>query len=332
VIREVSGGSSYPTLTKTNYSDRALLMKVKLKARALWDAIQQGGVDSHEEMMALDVLCSAVPPEMVPTLAKMETAKQAWDATATMRIGDDRVRKSTAQQLRRKFDLAAFDDGETVEEYALRLNNMAAQLATLGDEVMDDVIVAKILRSLPPRFKQIAIAIRTLLDVTTMSVADLVGRLKEAEEAFEEVSTSLKHEGKLYLTEEEWDARRRRRELENHSGDGAARGGASSSRGGGRRGRGRGRASGGPGGSNKPAWDECRRCGKTGHWARECRSKPKREMAHVTQEEEATLLLVKSSPLENHGARKILHCSIRKSVEIQRPNRDQRGTGARPPR
>lgn len=150
VIREVSGGSSYPTLTKTNYSDWALLMKVKLKARALWDAIQQGGVDSHEEMMALDVLCSAVPPEMVPTLAKMETAKQAWDAIATMRIGDDRVRKSTAQQLRRKFDLASFDDGKTVEEYALRLNNMVAQLATLGDEVMDDVIVAKILRSLPP--------------------------------------------------------------------------------------------------------------------------------------------------------------------------------------
>jgi hypothetical protein len=101
-------------------------------------------------MMALDVLCSAVPPEMVPTLAKMETAKQAWDAIATMRIGDDRVRKSTAQQLRRKFDLASFDDGKTVEEYALRLNNMVAQLATLGDEVMDDVIVAKILRSLPP--------------------------------------------------------------------------------------------------------------------------------------------------------------------------------------
>jgi hypothetical protein len=35
VIREVGGGSSYPTLTKTNYSDWALLMKVKLKARGL---------------------------------------------------------------------------------------------------------------------------------------------------------------------------------------------------------------------------------------------------------------------------------------------------------
>lgn len=36
VIREVSSGSSYPILTKTNYSDWVLLMKVKLKAKAQW--------------------------------------------------------------------------------------------------------------------------------------------------------------------------------------------------------------------------------------------------------------------------------------------------------
>jgi hypothetical protein len=35
VIREVCGGSSYPTLTKTNYSDWTHPMKVKLKAWAL---------------------------------------------------------------------------------------------------------------------------------------------------------------------------------------------------------------------------------------------------------------------------------------------------------
>jgi hypothetical protein len=45
VIREVGGGSTYPTLTKTNYSDWALLMKVKLKARALWSVIEDNGAD-----------------------------------------------------------------------------------------------------------------------------------------------------------------------------------------------------------------------------------------------------------------------------------------------
>jgi hypothetical protein len=45
MIREVGGGSSYPALTKTNYSDWALLMKVKLKARAIWSVIEDGGAD-----------------------------------------------------------------------------------------------------------------------------------------------------------------------------------------------------------------------------------------------------------------------------------------------
>jgi hypothetical protein len=35
VIHEVGGRSSYPALTKTDYSDWVLLMKVKLKAQAL---------------------------------------------------------------------------------------------------------------------------------------------------------------------------------------------------------------------------------------------------------------------------------------------------------
>jgi hypothetical protein len=45
VIREVAGVTSYPVFTKTNYSDYALLMKVKLKAWALWSIIEDGGTD-----------------------------------------------------------------------------------------------------------------------------------------------------------------------------------------------------------------------------------------------------------------------------------------------
>jgi hypothetical protein len=205
VIHEVGSRRSYPSLTKTNYSDWALLMKVKLKVRTLWSVIKDGGADQHEEKMALDALCGVVPPEMVLMIAKKEMANEAWDMIATMRVGNDRVKKAMVQQLRRKFDLAMFDDGENIEDYALRLSGMAAHLAMLGEEVKDSEIVAKMLRSLPPCFKKIIIAIKTLLDVLTMSIADLTRRLKEAEEAFEEAPTSLQQDGKLYLIEE-WDA------------------------------------------------------------------------------------------------------------------------------
>jgi hypothetical protein len=97
----------------------------------------------------------------------------------------------TAQQLRRKYDLTAFEDGETIEDYTLLLNSMAAHLATLGEVVKEGEIIAKILRTLPPRFKQISITIKTLLDISTMMVTDLTWHLKEAEEAFEEALVSL---------------------------------------------------------------------------------------------------------------------------------------------
>jgi hypothetical protein len=167
---------------------------------------------------------------------------------------------------------------------------MVAHLTTLGEEVQDGEIIAKMLRSLPPRFKQITI--KTLLDVSTISVADLTGWLKEeAEEAFEEAPTSLQQDGKVYLTEEEWDARRKKREAENHSGSSARGGGAGKGHG-----RGRGHDHGGfslSGPSSKPTGDECRRCGKMGHGTRECRSKPKKEQAQ--DEEEASLMLAIST-------------------------------------
>jgi hypothetical protein len=191
VIREVGGGSSYHALTRTSYSDWVLLLKVKLKAWALWSVIKNGSANQQEEMMALDALCGAVPPEMVLMIAKKETTKEAWDAIMTQSVSDDHVKKATMQQLRQKFDLATFDDGETIEDYALRLSGMVVHLTTLGEEVKDSEIIVKMLRSLLPHFKRITIVIKTLLDVSTMFVADLTGRLKEAEEAFEEAPTLL---------------------------------------------------------------------------------------------------------------------------------------------
>jgi hypothetical protein len=47
-------------------------------------------------MIALEALCGAVPPKMVPMVTKKETIKEALDVIATMRVGDDRVKKTMA--------------------------------------------------------------------------------------------------------------------------------------------------------------------------------------------------------------------------------------------
>jgi formylmethanofuran dehydrogenase subunit C len=96
-------------------------------------------------MMALDALCAAVLPEMVLTIAKKDTAKESWDTIATMRVGNDHMKKAMTQQLRQKFDLTTFNDGETVEDYVLCLRGMVAHLAMLGEEVKDGEIIVKML-------------------------------------------------------------------------------------------------------------------------------------------------------------------------------------------
>jgi hypothetical protein len=178
--------------------------------------------------------------------------------------------------LRWKFDLTTFDDGETIEDYALCLSGMATHLATLGEEVKDIEIVTKMLRSLLSHFKQITIVIKTLFDVSYVCCRS--NRAVEGGRGGVRGSiNALQQDGKLYLTEE-WDARRKKRETENHydssAGKSCGRDGSSS------------------GGSlNKPTDDECRHCVKMGHWAREYCSKPKKEQVHVMQDEEGSLLL-----------------------------------------
>jgi hypothetical protein len=165
--------------------------------------------------------------------------------------------------------MATCGDKEIVEDYAVCLNSLAAHLATLGKVVKETQIVEKMLHGLPSWFKHVTIAIKTLLDVSMMNVADLTGHLKEAEEAFKEPPDMMQHEGKLYLMVEEWYAWWKKRKAANGL-DGRSSSG--SSRGRGCRGRGRGHGGGRNGsrsGLGKPTGDECRRWGKLGHWAQE---------------------------------------------------------------
>jgi hypothetical protein len=114
-----------------------------------------------------------------------------------------------------------------------------------------------------------------------------------AKEAFEELLSTLQQDSKLSLTEEEWDARHVRRDAEKQGPGGS--GGSSTPAGHGRRGSsdcGRGRGC-GNGGHGPQKNDECRRHGKLGHWACECKSKPKKEQANAVHEEEVLLMVAK---------------------------------------
>jgi hypothetical protein len=61
VVREIGvRPANWPLLTKMNYTEWALIMKIKLHARNLWEDIKPGDVTLQEDRMALDAITSAV--------------------------------------------------------------------------------------------------------------------------------------------------------------------------------------------------------------------------------------------------------------------------------
>ena len=143
------------------------------------------------------------------------------------------MKEANAQLFLKQFETVAFHDSESVDEFAVRICGLVGKLHALGEKVEEGRVVKKILLVLPPRYNQIACSIEMLLDLNKLSVEELVGRLRVAEDrcGMEAAADGVE---RLLLTEEQWEAHRRQHSKDRARGGDGWRG--SSEKGGGRRG------------------------------------------------------------------------------------------------
>jgi hypothetical protein len=161
-----------------------------------------------------------------------------------------------------------------VEDFSLCMQSLVSQLAAHDITITDEEEVAKYLRVVPPKYTQIALSIETLIDMSTLTLEDVIGWLKAVDEHVEAATASAG--SKLLLTEEEWAACMREKR----------------SREGRRRRRSRRMAVTRRVLSTRTLVGAA---GRQGHWARDCKN-PQKEMkqeAHLAQvdDEEPTLLM-----------------------------------------
>jgi hypothetical protein len=119
-------------------------------------------VQDHQAMSAL---LRSMPKEKWQSLGGRKTVKEAWEAVKMMQISADRVKEVNAQRLLQEFENIKFKDGETVEDFGMRLTNLIGNLRVLGEQVEDARVVKKFLRVMPCRFTQVVVSIEMFCDM-----------------------------------------------------------------------------------------------------------------------------------------------------------------------
>jgi hypothetical protein len=232
------------------------------------DAIEDDDVPRREDKQALAALLGSTPKEMHLMLIGKGSARAAWDAIRVRHQGTDRVRDTRVRRLRTEFETIWFKDGERIDEFGMRISNLASSLRSLGDACDDEKVVRKFLYVVPRKFVQIIFSMETMMDPSTMTFEEVVGHLRTVEERLEGDLDGSGSGGQLLLTKQQWEAKKRQ-----------SHGGAPTGKGKGKVGLlQQGGASAPAAGGDVPKY-RCRYCGKKGHWARECRKKERAEAA-----------------------------------------------------
>ena len=132
-------------------------MKVKLRARRLWNDIDKGTDNEEDDMSVLEAILAAVPTEYREPLGAKKSAKETWEAITAMHVGSDRAKKATAQLLKQEYDNLKFKDGESVENFSLHLQTLISKLRSHGVTIDEEDAVSKYLYSVPVKYIQIAL-------------------------------------------------------------------------------------------------------------------------------------------------------------------------------
>ncbi|XP_075076448.1 uncharacterized protein LOC142163093 [Nicotiana tabacum] len=214
------------------------------------------------------------------------TSKEAWLILKKEFQGSSKVITVKIQSLRRDFETLFMKNNESVQDFLSRVTGIVSQMKSYGEEVSDETVVAKVLRSLPPKFEHVVAAIEESKDLSVFSFDELMGSLQSHES---QINKSIeKNEEQAFQVKEESPIQNEKlleQSTQGRGGRGAFRG----------RGRGRGRGQFVRGRNGV----QCYNCHMFGHIEANCWYK-NNQSSYANEEQEECMLFMARSTIMDH--------------------------------
>lgn len=152
-----------------NYAVWSMRMRMLLKHRELWAAVEaNGAVDVKLDEKALALIVLHVKDFHLAALRTVKTAKEAWIKLEEAYKADSTSRRL---QLRRELNSLKKEGSESVAKYVGRARELGNALIAIGHEVKPEELVMSVLAGLPKEFDTV-VSIMEMAD--QLAVLDVV--------------------------------------------------------------------------------------------------------------------------------------------------------------
>ncbi|XP_076932973.1 uncharacterized protein LOC143598710 [Bidens hawaiensis] len=143
----------------------------------------------------MTIIQQGVHDSLFSRIAAAEIAKQTWEILQLEFQGDSQVQSVKLQGLQRAFENLNMKEDEVFGDYFLRVMNNIGQQRSYGEEIGDQKIVEKILKSLSPRFYYVIPSIEVTFDIADMAPCKIKSKnlLRETRTG-EDVAVALQEE------------------------------------------------------------------------------------------------------------------------------------------
>ncbi|GJY62222.1 ribonuclease H-like domain-containing protein, partial [Tanacetum coccineum] len=147
-------------------------------------------VQKKNDVKARSMLLMALPNEHLLTFNQYKDAKTLFAAIQTRFGGNDATKKTQKTLLKQMYENFSAPSTESLDSIFNRLQKIVSQLAILGENISQEDLNLKFLRSLPSEWNTHVVVWRNKPDLDTMSFDDLYNNFKIVEQEVKGTASS----------------------------------------------------------------------------------------------------------------------------------------------